>query len=69
MADFYLRVNTYEQWKEFEQACRDFKETTHGEGTDYYHKSVRLPFGEGNTLEVHGPLVMARVRAEEQQSE
>ena len=56
--DIYFNL-TYEQFKLLEKAMKDFPETAHGEGTDYYHKSVRIPVGD-LTIEFHGPVVKAR---------
>lgn len=58
MADIYTNL-TYDEYKELEKQCKRFPETAHGEGTDYYHKSVRLKIG-GVTWEFHGPVVKAR---------
>lgn len=62
MADTYVQLS-YEEWKALEETCRTFKETTHGEGTPWYHKSFRLPVG-GTTWEFHAPLVKARMAEE-----
>lgn len=62
MADPYVHL-TYPEWKELEQACKAFKETEHGEGTPYYHKSFRLKVGNF-TWEFHAPLVKARMAEE-----
>ncbi len=58
MADMYFNL-TYDQFKELEKAMKEFPETSHGEGTDYYHKAVRIPVGD-LTIEFHGPVVKAR---------
>ncbi len=58
MADMYFNL-TYDQFKELEKAMKAFPETAHGEGTDYYHKAVRIPVGD-LTIEFHGPVVKAR---------
>ncbi len=58
MADLYINVS-YDEWKSFEEQCRAFKETSHGEGTEWYHKSFRFTIGD-MTFEVHGPNVKAR---------
>ena len=60
--DLYARL-TYDEWKHLEHQCKDFNETEHGAGTDYYHKSFRLKIGE-ITIEFHAPLVAARVLRE-----
>ncbi len=57
MADIYARL-TYDEFKELEIACREFKETVHTTVTGYYHKSIRLPIG-GLSMEFHGPIVKA----------
>lgn len=59
MPDIYVNL-LHTEYKAMEDACRAFIETTHGEGTEYYHKSFRFPLGEGVTVEVHGPGVKAR---------
>ncbi len=57
MADIYARL-TYDEFKELEIACKEFKETIHTTVTGYYHKSIRLPIG-GMSMEFHGPIVKA----------
>ncbi len=57
MADIYARL-TYDEFKELEIACKEFKETVHKTVTGYYHKSIRLPIG-GMNMEFHGPIVKA----------
>ena len=66
MSDIYVNVD-YEEYKALEQACREFVETSHGEGTEYYHKSFRFPLNKDTTVEIHGPLVKARQTTEEGQ--
>ncbi len=56
--DMYVTL-TYEQYKAFEDQCKAFAETVHGEGTEWYHKSMRLNVGH-ITFEIHGPNVKAR---------
>lgn len=58
MADMYVNLS-YEAYKELERQCREFKETAHGEGTEWYHKSFRFSVA-GTTWEFHGPNVKAR---------
>ena len=57
MADIYTRFS-HEEYKAFEEACREFSETTHTSVDGYYHKSIRLPVG-GLIMEFHGPIVKA----------
>ncbi len=64
MADMYFNL-TYREWKTLEEAMKAFPETAHGEGTEYYHKAVRIPVGLDLTIEFHGPLVKARQPADE----
>ena len=59
MADMYFNLG-YDEWKALEKAMKAFPETAHGSGTEWYHKSVRIPVGEHLTLEFHGPGVKAR---------
>lgn len=59
MADIYCNLS-YDEYKRLEEACRAFRETTHGEGTEYYHKAIRLPVGDAVTIEFHAPGVKAR---------
>lgn len=63
VADIYFNL-TYDQYKALEEAMRRFPETVHGEGTEYYHKAVRIPVGD-LTIEFHGPIVKARQTIEE----
>jgi hypothetical protein len=63
VADTYVQLS-YNEWKVLEETCRAFKETTHGEGTPWYHKSFRLPVGD-TTWEFHAPLVKARMVGKE----
>ena len=63
MADMYFQLS-YEEWKELEKAMKEFNETSHGEGTEWYHKAVRIPVGEHLTIEFHGPGVKARIAKE-----
>lgn len=58
MPDIYINL-THAQYKEVERHMRAFEETTHGEGTDYYHKSFAMDVG-GIRFEFHGPPVKAR---------
>ena len=58
IADIYVNLN-YEEWKDLERQCREFRETTHGEGTEWYHKSFRMKVGD-SLWEFHGPNVKAR---------
>lgn len=60
--DIYARLD-YDEWKSLERQCKEFNETEHGKGTDYYHKSFRLKIGE-ITLEFHAPLVATRALQE-----
>lgn len=60
--DMYVTLS-YEQYKEFEREAKAFEETVHGEGTEWYHKSMRLHVGH-ITFEIHGPNVKARQPAE-----
>lgn len=64
MADHYIQL-TYDEWKLLEEQCKAFKETTHGKGTPYYHKSFRLSVGEA-VWEFHAPTVKARYVVEEE---
>lgn len=57
MADIYTRFS-HEEYKAFEEACREFAETIHTTVTGYYHKSIRLPIGD-LVFEFHGPIVKA----------
>lgn len=57
MANQYVQM-TYEEYKAMETAMREFKETSHTTVTGFYHKSIRIPMGDG-TIEFHGPIVMA----------
>jgi hypothetical protein len=50
---------THAEYKALEAACRAFHETTHTTVTGYYHKSFRIPLGQGNQMEFHGPAVKA----------
>ena len=59
MADMYFNL-TYEEFKKLEKSMKEFPETVHGEGTEWYHKSVRIPIGDDLTIEFHGPTVKAR---------
>jgi hypothetical protein len=54
----YFKLS-YDEWKGLEEAMKAFNETSHGEGTEWYHKAVRIPVGE-LTIEFHGPGVKAR---------
>lgn len=56
--DIYINL-VYEDYKDLERQARDFKETAHGEGTEYYHKAFVLSIG-GVRFEFHGPDVKAR---------
>ena len=67
MADIYLNLS-FDEYKELERQMKEFPETSHGEGTDWYHKSVRLKIGEGLTFEFHGPNVKARQTVESESS-
>ena len=58
MADMYMNLS-YDEWKVMESQMKAFKETEHGKGTEYYHKSLRINLG-GTTIEFHGPVVKAR---------
>ena len=58
MADLYIQL-TYDEWKQLEDQCKSFQETTHGEGSEYYHKSFRIKVG-GTSWEFHAPIVKAR---------
>ena len=62
MADIYISLS-YPEYKDLERQMRECRETAHGEGTEYYHKSIRLTVA-GVTWEFHGPNVKAR-QAEE----
>ena len=59
MADMYFNLD-YIEYKEVEAAMREFAETAHGEDTEWYHKSIRIPVGKDLTIEFHGPNVKAR---------
>lgn len=50
----------YNGYKAVENAMKNFAETAHGEDTEWYHKSIRIPVGDNLTLEFHGPNVKAR---------
>lgn len=56
--DWYCQL-TYNQWKELESQCKTFKETEHGKGTEFYHKSFVLNIAD-TRIEFHAPLVKAR---------
>ncbi len=60
MVDLYFNLD-YNQFKALEKAMKAFPETAHGEGTEYYHKAVRIPVGDDLIIEFHGPVVKARV--------
>ena len=62
MADMYMNLS-FDEYKDIERQMKAFPETSHGEGTDWYHKSVRLKIGE-LTIEFHGPNVKARQTVE-----
>ena len=49
---------TYEEYKEFEEQCKEFAETTHTDGLErqFYHRSIRLKCGD-IMLEVKGPMI------------
>lgn len=51
----------YEAYKELEIAMKNFQESTHASAEGFYHKSIRLPIGDGVVMEFHGPLVMAGI--------
>ncbi len=51
----YIHLS-YEQFKKFEDQCKEFNETTHKTEGGFYHKSLRLDIG-GAIWEFHGPLV------------
>ena len=55
MADLYVRLS-YQEYKDLEAAIKACKETLHTSTGGYYHKSIRLPVGDG-WLEFHGPIV------------
>ena len=55
----YFRLS-YDEFKAMEKAMKEFPETSHGEGTEWYHMAVRIPVGEHLTIEFHGPGVKAR---------
>ena len=59
MPDMYIHL-TFDEYKALEEQMKEFSETSHGDGTDWYHKSIRLKIGEGLTMEFHGPNVKAR---------
>ncbi len=59
MADIYIHL-TFDEYKALEEQMKSFAETNHGDGTDWYHKSIRLKIGEELTMEFHGPNVKAR---------
>ena len=59
VTDLYFNLD-YNAFKALEKAMKEFPETSHGEGTDWYHKSVRIPVGDNLMLEFHGPGVKAR---------
>ncbi len=63
MADIYMNLG-FDEYKDIERQMREFPETTHGEGTEWYHKSVRIRVGDGLTIEFHGPIVKARQTVE-----
>lgn len=65
MADIYVNLS-YDEYKRLEEACRQFAETNHGKGTEWYHKSIRLPVGSV-TWEFHGPNVKARQSSNEEE--
>ena len=58
MADIYMNLS-FNEYKEMESQMIAFNETSHGEGTEYYHHSIRINIGE-LTIEFHGPVVKAR---------
>lgn len=59
VADIYFNLK-FDEYKALEEAMKEFPETSHGEGTEYYHKAVRIPVGKNLTIEFHGPIVKAR---------
>lgn len=59
--DLYVNLS-YDDYKNLERQAREFKETAHGEGTEYYHKAFVLDIG-GVRFEFHGPNVKARQTA------
>ena len=59
MADLYMNLS-YDQWKALEEQMKAFQETSHGKGTEYYHKSIRIKVTDDLNIEFHGPNVMAR---------
>ena len=48
---------SYEEYKRLEEQCRAFKETSHKTTGGFYHKSLRIDFGNGVIHEYNGPLV------------
>jgi hypothetical protein len=58
MADIYVNLS-YDEYKQFERQVKAFEETTHGAGTEWYHKAFRFNLGP-QVFEVHGPNVKAR---------
>jgi len=57
MTAIYIHLD-YESYKQLEQQCREFKETTHKTTPiGFYHKSWRITIGPGLVMEFHGPAV------------
>jgi len=57
MTVLYLHL-TYEAYKDLEDQCRDFVETTHvSTPGSFYHKSWRISIGSDLVIEFHAPLV------------
>lgn len=51
----YMHLS-YEDFKDLERQCKEFKETTHRSEGGFYHKSIRLKIG-ALIVEYHAPLV------------
>lgn len=56
--DLYCNLK-YDDWKELERQCKEFAESEHGKGSEYYHKSFVIQFKD-TRIEFHGPNVKAR---------
>ncbi len=59
LVDVYVNLG-FDDYKNVEAQMKAFAETEHGNGTEYYHKSIRIKITDELTYEFHGPNVMAR---------
>lgn len=56
--DWYVNLK-YGDWKDLERQCKEFAESAHGKGSEYYHKSFVIQL-QDDRIEFHGPNVKAR---------